>query len=143
MKNHTCKVLLQYLQKLLILVVLFKVYFIDYVLQLSHFFSPLYPPALYLILFSMSLGHTYKFFGFSISYSILNLPPILYHQLCFLFLVPFLPFSPFSFPTDNPPCDLQFCDSVPVLVVYVVFIFDFQAHLLIVGRLLSFYCSYF
>ena len=28
--------------------------------------------------------------------------------------------SPFSLPTDNPPCDLHFCDSVPILVVCLV-----------------------
>ena len=48
------------------------------------------------------------------------------HQLCFLFPVPFLPFSRHPLPADNPSCDLQFCDSVPVLVVclaYCVFAF--------------------
>ena len=45
-------------------------------------------------------------------------------QLCFLFLVPFSPFSPLL-PADNPPCDLHFCDSVLVLVVCLVFLFWF------------------
>ena len=44
------------------------------------------------------------------------------YQLCFLFLVPFPQFSSFTLLTDNPPHDLHFCDSVPVLVVCV---FDF------------------
>ena len=39
------------------------------------------------------------------------------YQLCFLFPVPFPPILPFSHPTDNPPCDLHFCDSVPIVVV--------------------------
>ena len=38
------------------------------------------------------------------------------YHLCYLFSVPFPP-SPFHSPVDNPPCDLHFCDSVPVLVV--------------------------
>ena len=40
------------------------------------------------------------------------------YYLCFLFPVPFPPFSSLS--TDNPPCDLYFCDSVQVLVVCLV-----------------------
>ena len=42
------------------------------------------------------------------------------YHLCYLFPVPFLPLSPFHSPADNPPCDLHFCDSVPVLVVCLV-----------------------
>ena len=42
------------------------------------------------------------------------------HQLCFLFPLPSSPFSPFPLPADNPPCDLHFCESVPVLVVCLV-----------------------
>ena len=30
------------------------------------------------------------------------------------------PYSPLSLPTDKPPCDLHFCDSVPVLLVCLV-----------------------
>ena len=52
-------------------------------------------------------------------------PPILFltspclfstYRLCNLFHVPLLS-SPLPFPTVNPPCDLHFCGSVPVLVV--------------------------
>ena len=32
-------------------------------------------------------------------------------------------FSPLPFPTENPPCDLHFSDSIPVLVVCLVFVF--------------------
>ena len=46
-------------------------------------------------------------------------------HLCFLVPVPFTPFSPLPLPSDNPPCDLHFCDSVPVLVVCLVFGFVF------------------
>ena len=42
-----------------------------------------------------------------------------YHS-CILFPVPFPPFSTLHLPTDNPPCDIHFCDSVPVLVVCLV-----------------------
>ena len=77
----------------------------------------------------MSMGRTYNFFGFPTSYTILNLSlSILYLQ--FLLPIPctFPPFSPLTNPTDNPPCDLHFCDPLPVLVVcldcfYFSFIF--------------------
>ena len=39
------------------------------------------------------------------------------YHLCF-FSLHLLPHSPL--PTDNPPCDPHFCDSVPVLVVCLV-----------------------
>ena len=42
------------------------------------------------------------------------------YHLCYLFSVPFPPLSPSHYPADNPPCDLNFCDSVPVLVVCLV-----------------------
>ena len=43
------------------------------------------------------------------------------YYLCYLFSVPFPPLSPSQSPIDNPPCDLHFCGSVPVLVVCLVF----------------------
>ena len=42
------------------------------------------------------------------------------YHLCYLFSVPFSPFSLFPSPADNPPCDLHFSDSVPFLVVSLV-----------------------
>ena len=42
------------------------------------------------------------------------------YQLCFLIPAPFLPFSPFPLPADNPPNDPHTYDSVPVLVVCLV-----------------------
>ena len=42
------------------------------------------------------------------------------YHLCFLIPVPFPPSSPQPFPANNPPCDLHFCDSVPVPVVCLV-----------------------
>ena len=47
------------------------------------------------------------------------------YHLCFLFPVPFSPFSLFSLPADNPPCHLYFCDSVPVPVVCLVVFWGF------------------
>ena len=97
-------------------------------LQLSHFFLSLYspppctsPPTIILPPYFMSMGHTYKFFGFSISHTIPNLPYLFcIYNLCFLFLVTFPPFYPLPLPVGNPPCDFHFCDSVPVLVVCLV-----------------------
>ena len=77
-------------------------------LQLSHFtpFFPLYPAHPLLSAFPpspqlMSMGRTYKFFGFYTSYTIVNLPlkqiGLFYtYHLCFLFPVPFpsFPSSP-------------------------------------------------
>ena len=39
------------------------------------------------------------------------------YHLCYLFSVPFPPLCTSHSPVDNPPCDLHFCGSVPVLVV--------------------------
>ena len=43
------------------------------------------------------------------------------YHLCFLFLVPFPSVSLLPLPPGNRPCDLLFCDSVPVLVVWLIF----------------------
>ena len=42
------------------------------------------------------------------------------YHLCYIFSVPFPPLSPSQSPIDNPPCDLHFCGSVPVLAVCLV-----------------------
>ena len=103
-------------------------------LQLSQFFSPFLsllpvtPPSPSSISPTpqfMSMGRTCKLFGFSISYTILNLPLTI---LCLpiLLLIPCTPFPStvcLLLPTDNPPCDLHFCDSAPVLIVCLVFVF--------------------
>ena len=48
------------------------------------------------------------------------------YHLYLTFSVPFPLLSPCHSPTDNPPCDLHFCDSVPVLVVCLIpFCFHF------------------
>ena len=63
------------------------------------FFSPLFPSTLYPSTSIpcpqfMPMGRTYKFFGFSISYTILNLPLFSTYHLCYLFSVPLPPLSP-------------------------------------------------
>ena len=99
-------------------------------LQSSHFFSSCSSSALYTPPsnipcppYFVSMGCTCKFFGFSISYTILN------HPLSILYLLFMLPYSTHLVPlfppsppllTDNPSCDLYFCSSVPVLVVCLV-----------------------
>ena len=45
------------------------------------------------------------------------------YQLCFLFPVCFPPILPLPHPLHNPPCDLHFCDSVPVPVVCLVYFY--------------------
>ena len=121
-------------------------------LQLSHFFLPFIPlhPAAPLSPAFLSLSSCPWVVQIS---SLTSTLPILFftspclfctYHLCFLFPVPFPPFSPLPFRADKPPCDLHFCDSGPVLVVcFNLFLFLFQVQLLIFVSLLSFYCSYF
>ena len=100
----------------------------DYAITVFSLFSPFYSPLpctlhsyQHSLNLFMSMGHTYKFFGFSISHTILNLSlSILYLPICFLFSLTFPLFSPLHIPTDNPPCDLHFCQCGPVLVVCLV-----------------------
>ena len=126
----------------------FLIYFIDYAITVVPF-SPLYsplpctppstctPPLQF-----MSMGRTYKFFGFYISYTILTLPlSNFYPPFMLLILCTFFPSLPTHSPADNPPCDLHFCDSVPVSLVCLVFVF--LGLVLITVSLLSFYCSQF
>ena len=57
------------------------------------------------------------------TFPILFLPsPCLFstYHLCYLLFVPFPLLSPSHSPVDNPPCDLHFSGSVPVLVIYLV-----------------------
>ena len=58
----------------------FKIYFVDYAIIVLPFYSPLYsllpcipPPTIIPSSKFVSMCHTYKFFGFSISHTILNL----------------------------------------------------------------------
>ena len=93
-------------------------------LQLSHFFSPLHPaPPLSLVSPTPLSSHLWVIHISSLAspFPILFLTsPCLFctYHLCFLFTVPFLPFSPHH--ADNPPCHLHFCVFIPVLVVGLV-----------------------
>ena len=105
-------------------------YFLNYillimVLKLSHFFLPFIPPCPAPPFHQhtpppqfMSTGHAYKFFGFSISYTILNLPCLFctYH-LCFLFPVPF-PHSP---PSPSPLITLHVLSISAILFLFQLF----------------------
>ena len=50
--------------------------------------------------------------------------PFCTYHLCFLFSVPFPLILLLPLPTDNLPCYLHFCDSVPILVC-LIFVFVF------------------
>ena len=106
------------------------VFFLNYILlimllQLSHF-----SPSLHSILPSPPTFPPYSSCPWVIHLSSLAstfltlfLPsPCLFstYHLCYLFSVPFPQLSPSFSPVDNPPCDLHFCGSVPVLVVCLV-----------------------
>ena len=108
-----------------------------------NFFSPLFPSALYPHL--SSCPWVIHINSLASPFPILFLTSLCLfctYNLCFLFPVPFPLFSPFPFPADNPPCDLHFCESVPVLVVCLVhFCFIKKVWLLIIVSLLLFYCS--
>ena len=95
-------------------------------LQLSHFppFIPLHPahslPPSFPP-FRSCPWVIYTFFGFYMSYTILTLPlSIFYLPFKLLILCTLSPSFPTHSPADNPPCDLHFCGSVPVLVVCLV-----------------------
>ena len=108
--------------------ILFLIYFIDYAITIVPIFPLLSPSAWYhlpssnprplsscpWVMHKSSLASPFPIF-FLIS-------PCLFctYQLCFLFPLPFPPFSLLLLPADNPPCDLYFCDSVPVLIVCLV-----------------------
>ena len=97
-------------------------------LQLSHFFLPFIPlcpaphPPTSILPFSSCLWVIHTSSLASPSPILFWTIPCLFctYHLCFLFPGPFSPFSPICLPTDNPPCDLHFCDSVPILVVSLV-----------------------
>ena len=106
-------------------------------LQLSHFFPPLYSP-LPCIPLPPAFPHLSSC-PWVIHTSLLASPsPILFltspclfwtYNLCFLFPVSFPLTSPLPLPllADKPPCDLHFCDSVSVLVACLVcFCFCFR-----------------
>ena len=92
-------------------------------LQLSHF--PLFPSTLHTPSHPNSPRVSSRLWVIRIS-SLASTFPVLFltslclfstYHLCYLFPVPCPPF-----PTDDPPCDLYFCDSISVPVVCLVFV---------------------
>ena len=113
---------------------LFLIYFIDYAITVVPFppFTPLHPAHHLPPTFPpySSCSWVIHISSLASTFPILFLPfPCLFstYHLCYLFSVPFPPLSPSHSPVDNPPCDLHFCGSVPVLVVCLVcFCFCFR-----------------
>ena len=119
----------------------FLIYFIDYAITVapfSHLYSlmPCTPPPTRIPPSLSSCPWVVHINSLASTFPILYLTyPCLFSicNLCYLFPVPFPPFS--HFPTDNPPCDLHFCDSVPVLVVCLVcfcFCFMFSCQFVVI-----------
>ena len=114
-------------------------------LQLSHFFLPFIPlrPAPPLVPAFPCLCSC----PWDVHISSLASPfPILFltspclfstYHLCFLFSVPFLPFSPLPIPSDNP----HVYESVPALVVCLVCFWFYFLGSVVNSCILSFYCS--
>ena len=112
----------------------FLTYFIDYAITVVPFspFIPLcsahpFPPTF--LPFS-SCPWVIHISSLASTFPILFLPsPCLFstYHLCYLVSVSSLPLSPSHSPVDNPPCDLHFCDFLPVLVFCLVcFCFGFR-----------------
>ena len=124
-------------------------------LQLFHFFPPLYSPLPCTPQPTriphpqcMCMGHTCVIWLLPFPMLFLTSPCLLYQPFMLLTPCTFFPILPLPLHVDNPPCDLHFCDSVPVLVVSLIcfcgfFCFCFQVQLLIVVSLLSFCCYIF
>ena len=91
----------------------------------------------------MSMGCTYKFFGFSISYTILNLRlSILYLQFMLLILCTF-PHSPPPIPPLITLHVISISVNLFLFQLFAQFIFVFVFLGSVDSCLLSFYCSYF
>ena len=98
-KNNSCKKQTALLFVITVWTTFFEYILLIMLLHLSHFYL-LYSPLTCSLLshlhsqppYFMSMGVTYKFFGFYISYNILNLPLFCTYQLCCFFPIPFPPF---------------------------------------------------
>ena len=126
----------------------FKVYFIDYAITVvPFFFSPLSSYTLHAAspqnFLLSSCPWVVHISSLASSFPILFLPsPCLFctYHLCFFFHVTFPPISRLPLPTDNPPRDLHFCDSISVPVVCLV-CFCFLDSVVDSCEFVSFYCS--
>ena len=133
----TSRLLLFPLGMILLYCSFFKVYFIDYAITVVPFLSPLYSPPPCVLPPTCIPPLPLSSCPWIIHTSSLASPfPILFltslclfctYHLCFLFPVLILPFILLPpTPTDDPQCDLHFCDSVSVLIVCLVsFLFLF------------------
>ena len=110
------------------------IYLLIMLLQLSHLptFTPLHPahPLPPTFPSYSSCPWVIHISSLASTFPTLFLPsPCLFstYHLCYLFSVPSPHTPPPTSPVDNPPCDLHFCGSVPVLVVCLVcFCFCFR-----------------
>ena len=115
---------LRWLFCLIFIFLYFEYILLNMLLQLSHFFLPfisLHPAPPLLPAFSPLSSCPWVIHIRSLAYPFpilfLTSPcPFCTYHLCYLFPVPLPPFYPFAFPADNLPCNLHFCDSVPVFV---------------------------
>ena len=104
----------------------FKIYFIDYAITVVPFFLPLIsicyvPPPPPSFPHLSSCPWVVHISSLVSSFPILFLTPLSILYLPFMLLIPSIfPHYPPSLPTDNPPCDLHFCESVPGLAVCLV-----------------------
>ena len=113
----------------------FLIYIIDYAItvvpfSLLHSLLPCTPPLSHILPTNSSCPWVIHIHSLASTFPTLFLPsPCLFstYHLCYLFSVPFPPLFPSHSPVDNPPCDLHFCGSVPILVVCLVcFCFCFR-----------------
>ena len=108
--------------------IIFLIYLLDYAITVVPIFPPLpasilYPHSLWQSLPLSSCPWVVHISSLASPFPIPFLTsPCLFcaYQLCFLFPVLFPQFSPLPHHTDNPPCNLHFCYSVPILVVCLV-----------------------
>ena len=124
----------QCISMFIISIQILKIYFIEYALTVVPIFLPV-PPSTWYPPFHPSMPHLNSC-PWVVHISYLASPfPILFltspclfctYHLCFLIPEPFLPFSLFPLPTDNLPCDLHFCDSVPILDFCLACFFRFS-----------------
>ena len=120
-ETHSLKIILH-------LTEFFLLYFIDYAIRVVLLFSPLYsplpckpPPIIIPHLSSCPWVIHISSLAFLFPILFLTFPCLFCTcHLYFLFPVPLPPFSPTPLPTDNPPCDLYICESVPLLAVCLV-----------------------
>ena len=109
-------------------------------LQLSHFLpldSPLPctpPPTPIPLLQFVSMGHIYKFFGFYISYTILNLPLSIFYLPFMLFIL--CTFSPFSPPT-TPLITLHLISISVILFLFQLFVWFCFVFVFVLGLVVN------